>query len=90
MITHYCVGGYPASDNRAYWVVQHPAGTKRWCFTAFYRDKIIANFEKADSAIEGLDFSVVSERTAFEIALMAVVKSSGFPGQKLGHDGKPV
>tara|TARA_R100001198_G_C5112923_1_gene139516 strand:- start:185 stop:526 length:342 start_codon:yes stop_codon:yes gene_type:complete len=89
-ITHYCVGDYPRIENDGYWVIQHPAGTKRWCFTAGYRDEVIANFKEADKATEGLDFNVVSERTAFELALLAVEKGSDFPGHKLGHDGKPV
>ena len=64
-ITHHCVGGYPSGDNQAYWVVQHPAGTKRWCFTSEYRDGIIANFKDADAAIEGFDLNLVSERISF-------------------------
>jgi hypothetical protein len=80
MITHYSVGGYPRSENDAFWVVCHPAGTKRWCWTSGYRDNIIANFEKADEATVGLDFNTVSERVAFEIALLAVEKVSNFKG----------
>jgi hypothetical protein len=79
-ITHYSVGGYPRIENDAFWVVCHPAGTKRWCFTPNYRDEIIANFKRADEATEGLDFNVVSERTAFEIALLTVEKGSYFKG----------
>ena len=79
-ITHYSVGGYPRIENDAFWVVCHPAGTKRWCFTPNYRDVIIANFKRADEATEGLDFNVVSERTAFEIALLTVEKGSYFKG----------
>ena len=79
-ITHYSVGGYPRNENDAFWVVCHPAGTKRWCFTAKYRDEIIANFKKADEATKGLDFNVVSERTAFEIALLAAEKNNYFKG----------
>ena len=80
MITHYSVGGYPRNENGAFWVVCHPAGTKRWCFTADFRDNIIANFEKADEATVGLDFHTVSERVAFEIALLAIEKNSEFRG----------
>jgi len=79
-ITHYSVGGYPRNENDAYWVVCHPAGTKRWCWTSGYRDKVIENFKLADEATEGLDFNVVSERTAFEIALIAVENRSNFRG----------
>lgn len=89
-ITHYCVGGYPRIKNDAYWVIQHPAGTKRWCFHAEYRDEVIANFKEADKATEGLDFNVVSERTAFELALLAIEKNSDFKGHKFDKDGKPV
>ena len=28
-ITNYSVGGYPRPGNGCYWVVSHPAGTKR-------------------------------------------------------------
>ena len=87
-ITHHCVGGYPTVDNQAYWVVQHPAGTKRWCLTAGYRDELIANFKKADEEIQWIDFNVVSERTAFEIALLSVEKGSDFKGNKLDAYGK--
>ena len=80
MITHYSVGGYPGVNNFAFWVICHPAGTKRWCWTSCFRDDIIANFKKADEATRGLDFNVVSERTAFEIALLAVEKDSDFKG----------
>ena len=89
-ITHYCVGGYPGDDNDAYWVIQHPAGTKRWCLTAGYRDEVIANFKKADKEIDWIDFNTVSERTAFEIALLAIEKGSEFKGYKFDEDGKPV
>ena len=88
MITHYSVGGYPRNDNFAFWVVCHPAGTKRWCFTARYRDEIIANFEKADEATKGLDFNVISERVAFELALLAVEKGNNFKGSLLDENGK--
>jgi len=80
MITHYSVGGYPRLCNDAFWVVCHSAGTKRWCFTADYRDGIIANFEEADEATVGLDVHTVSERVAFEIALLAIEKNSDFKG----------
>jgi len=80
MITHYSVGGYPRIYNNAFWVVCHPAGTKRWCWTSAYRDEIIANFEQADEATVGLDFHTVSERVAFEIALFAIEKDSYFEG----------
>ena len=79
-ITTYSVGGYPSWANDAFWVVCHPAGTKRWCMTVGYRDEVIANFKEADAATDGLDFSKVSERTAFEIALLVVEKDSDFKG----------
>tara|TARA_Y100000361_G_C10963448_1_gene240044 strand:+ start:180 stop:452 length:273 start_codon:yes stop_codon:yes gene_type:complete len=90
MIVTYCVGGYPKTHNSAYWVIMHPAGTKRWCFTVNYRDEVVANFEKADALTDGLDFNVVSERTAFEIALMSVEGKSEFVGHKFDEDGNPV
>ena len=74
MITHYCVGGYPRIGNGAYWVVAHPAGTKRWTWSAKERDRIIAAFNDADDWTEGMDFDTVSERTAFEISLMGIEK----------------
>ena len=79
-ITTYSVGGYPRNENDAFWVVCHPAGTKKWCFTSDYRDNMIANFKKADAATNDLDCKVVSERVAFEIALLAVEKGSKFKG----------
>ena len=88
-ITTYSVGGYPRNENDAFWVVCHPAGTKRWCFTAGYRDNVIANFKEADAATNGLDFTAVSERVAFEIALIAVEKDSNFKGN-LFEDNKRV
>tara|TARA_R110002012_G_scaffold276647_1_gene463646 strand:+ start:238 stop:510 length:273 start_codon:yes stop_codon:yes gene_type:complete len=80
MITYYAVGGYPRKDNDAYWVVQHPAGTKRWCYTANYRDDIVANFEEADGYIQGSDFRKCSERIAFEIELEHIERYSIAPG----------
>ena len=88
-ITTYSVGGYPRWGNDAFWVVSHPAGTKRWCFTCDYRDRVIANFKKADAATNGLDFRKVSERVAFELALLAVEKDSDFKGS-LFEDNKRV
>ncbi len=87
-ITHYSVGGYPRNENDAYWVICHPAGTKRWCYTSYYRDKVIESFKLADKATAGLDFNVVSERTAFEIALLAVERDSDFKGNLLDENGK--
>jgi histidinol phosphatase-like PHP family hydrolase len=88
MITHYSVGGYPRKENDAYWVICHPAGTKRWCWTSGYRDRVIENFRLADEATSGLDFNTVSERTAFEIALLAVERDSEFNGSLLDENGK--
>ena len=88
-ITSYSVGGYPRNDNDAFWVVCHPSGTKRWCFTTGYRDSVIANFKEADAATSGLEFNTVSERVAFEIALIAVEKDSNFKGN-LFEDNKRV
>jgi hypothetical protein len=88
-ITTYSVGGYPRYENDAFWVVCHPAGTKRWCFTVGYRDEVIADFKDADAVINGLDFHTVSERVAFEIALLAVEKDSDFKGN-LFEDNKRV
>ena len=87
-ITHHSVGGYPERDNGAYWVVCHPAGAKRWCYTSAYRDKIIDNFKEADKATAWIDFTIISERTAFELALLSVEKGSDFKGNKLSDDGK--
>ena len=87
-ITHYSVGGYPRNENDAFWVVCHPAGTKRWCFTADYRDKIIASFKKADEAIRGLDLNIVSERTAFELALLSILEDTPFKGNLMFENGK--
>jgi len=87
-ITHHSVGGYPRKENDAYWVICHPAGTKRWCWTSAYRDRVIENFKLADEATAGLDFTVVSERTAFEIALFAIERGSEFKGSLLDENGK--
>ncbi len=87
-ITTYSVGGYPRRENDAYWVICHPAGTKRWCYTSGYRDRVMENFRLADEATTGLDFNVVSERTAFEIALLAVERDSDFKGNKLNEFGR--
>ena len=88
-ITAYSVGGYPEAENDAFWVICHPSGTKRWCFTAGYRDEVIANFFEADAATSGLDFNVVPERIAFELALLAAEKGSHFKGN-LFEDNKRV
>ncbi len=87
-ITTYSVGGYPRNENDAYWVICHPAGTKRWCWTSVYRDRVIENFKLADEATAGLNFNVVSERTAFEIALLAIERDSDFKGNLLDENGK--
>ncbi len=87
MITIHSVGGYPRNENSAYWVITHPAGTKRWCWTSGYRDKVVKNFELADEATAGLNFHTVSERTAFEIALLAIERTSEFKGSKLNEFG---
>ena len=73
-ITHYCVGGYPKLGNGAYWVVAHPAGTKRWTWSAKERDRIIAAFKDADDWAGELDHRYATERTAFEIALLGIEK----------------
>jgi len=88
-ITHYSVGGYPRIENDAFWVVCHPAGTKRWCFSAGARDAIIANFKEADEMTKGIDFNVISERIAFEFALLAIDKGNHFKGN-LFEDNKRV
>ncbi len=88
MITIHSVGGYPRKENRAYWVITHSAGTKRWCWTSDYRDKVVKNFELADEATTGIDFNTISERTAFEIALLAIERDSEFKGSQLDENGK--
>ena len=71
-ITSHCVGGYPRPGNGAYWVVSHPSGAKRWTWGAKERDRIIEAFKESDEWIVGMDFSTISERTAFEISLLGV------------------
>lgn len=71
-ITHYSVGGYPRAGNDCYWVVSHPAGTKRWTWSASSRDSIIEAFKEADAWTDGMDFNHISERTAFEISLLGI------------------
>ena len=73
-ITSYSVGGYPRPGNDCYWVVSHPAGTKRRTWSAGSRDRIIEAFKEADAWIDGTPFSTISERTAFEIALLGIEK----------------
>jgi len=91
MITHHCVGYYPKDDNGAYWVVSHPAGTKRWCWSVAYRDEMIRVFEKCDSYTDDVDFNVVSERTAFELALLGMEQNGneccGWPLDENGKGG---
>lgn len=91
MITHYSVGGYPRDDNFAYWVVCHPAGVKRWCWSAMARDEVIAVLEECGSMANELDFNIVSERTAVELALLARERKGdrfcGFPLDEQGKGG---
>ena len=87
-ITHYCVGGIPKGDGRCYWVIQHPCGTKRRSWTREKRDEAIASFRFADFAIRGLDCRVVSERTAFELALDSLQRKGRWIGFSLSSKGE--
>ena len=87
-ITHFCVGGIPKGGGKNYWVVQHPCGTKRRSWTAEKRDEAITAFKEADEAIKGLDFNVVSERTAFELALDSLARKGKWVGFSLDGRGK--
>jgi len=87
-ITHFCVGGIPKGGGKNYWVVQHPCGTKRRSWTAEKRDEAITTFKEADEAIKGLDFNVVSERTAFELALDSLARKGKWVGFSLDGRGK--
>ena len=90
-ITNYSVGGYPRPGNGCYWVVSHPAGTKRWTWSASSRDRIIEAFKEADALTDGINFSTVRERTAFEISLLGIEsrdkKEYGWDLDKNGKGG---
>ena len=87
-ITVHSVGGTPRIDNDYYWVVSHPAGTKRWCYTEYYRQRVELNFVEANEVIKGLDTNHVSERVAFELALLSIENGSEFKGYKLDKNGR--
>ena len=87
-ITVHSVGGTPAWGNDYYWVVSHPAGSKRWCYTEQYRQQVELNFLEANEVIKSLDTKVISERTAFELALLSIENGSEFKGYKLDENGK--
>ncbi len=71
--TSYQVG----SGDTCYHVIQHPCGTKRVTNIGEWVEEVLASFKAADDIISnsGLDFNVVSERTAFELALLGLSKS---------------
>ena len=85
-VTHYCVGGVPRGDGKSFWVVQHPCGTRRRSWSIKKRDECIAAFREADSAIRGLVCSVVSEQTAFELALDSLSRSGKWVGFSMSED----
>ncbi len=88
-ITHHCVGGYPRPGNECYWVVSHPAGTKRWTWSAKERDRIIAAFKEAHAWAVDFPSKYASERTAFENALLGVErKDKKKYGWRLDSNGK--
>lgn len=76
-ITHYCVGGFPASDNDAYWVVQAPCGFKRKSYTVWTRDKLIETFKECQRWVDDADTHIISEKTAFQLAFLAEKKRVG-------------
>ncbi len=88
-ITCHHVGDWPRRENNGYFVVSHPSGVKRWCYTSGYRDNLIQHFVDADEAINDLDLNVVSERVAVELYLHGLERRGDeFCGHKLDENGK--
>jgi hypothetical protein len=82
-ITHYCVGGFPRDGNDAYWVVQAPCGFKRKAYTAWVRDNLVQTFKECQKWVDEADTSIISEKTAFQLAFLAEKKRGGEIGWPL-------
>ena len=86
-ITEYTCGGWPPNNEEAYFVVQHPCGTKRRCWTLERRNLLMDTFLEAHKATQGLDANVVDERVAFELALHALELKGRWVG--FSFEGSP-
>ena len=84
MIVEYHVGDWPPNDNtgKAFFVAMAPCGIRRRSWNLAMHKMAMESLELAQERIEGVDFSVVSEKVAFWLALDALEKQgcwTGFP-----------